>query len=211
MLHANFFLQPRSVIRSKKSDFDHFDMIYEDDQSPQSQTSGSGSGSSTHMEQLLENTVSAYAWWFFDAKISMHRKNLKILPWQTEETPTSAKKSWGRGRGKAHGVVQNCSGRGLLSQSQQQLGAVSQSENTTKSAPQSPRMPDGTRGFTMGRGKPILPVIGGPLLTASIGLGPIQLWVTARIPEKPMSVIISLSSFNILFEVLECKRGTGIE
>ena len=97
------------------------------------------------------------------------------MPCQTEENSSSAKKSWGRGRTKSLSLVQNPSRRGLLSQSQQQQGAVSQTENSVKSTPKSPRMPDGTRGFTMGRGKPLSPVIGGPMLTASVSLGPIQL------------------------------------
>lgn len=70
-----------------------------------------------------------------------------------EETYAAAptKKTWGKGRGKGtRQRNQMYSGRGLLSSSPQS------SEAPMKQATKGPRMPDGTRGFTMGRGKPLM-------------------------------------------------------
>ncbi|KAM7250718.1 hypothetical protein ACFE04_022601 [Oxalis oulophora] len=64
----------------------------------------------------------------------------------TEETP---KKGWAKGRGKGRGVR----GRGLLSP-QSSIGAQCETSAKPPSS-KGPRMPDGTRGFTMGRGKPL--------------------------------------------------------
>jgi len=172
-LHIIFLVfQKRSVTRNKRSEFNYFDNS-EDDQSRQSQTSGS----STHIEKLIENNVSAHTWCFLTLILAGIMTSWKFLPCQTEEILISTKKSWGRGRTESHSLVQNPSGHGLLSQSQQQQGAVSQSENSIKPTPQSSRMPDGTRGFTIGRGKPLSPAIGGPVLTVPVGLGPIQVWI----------------------------------
>jgi len=63
-----FGFQPRSLVRNKRSEFDHFDNS-EDDQSPQSQTLGS----STHIEQLIENNVRDHTWCFFDSNICMYK------------------------------------------------------------------------------------------------------------------------------------------
>ncbi|XP_038981901.1 la-related protein 6C isoform X2 [Phoenix dactylifera] len=133
---------PRSVIRTRRSDYDHFDIFSEDEQSPPSQTVGS-----PHIGQLLEHSI--------------------------EDNQNTAKKGWGRGRAKLHGMVQNHNGRGLLSQSPQP-GCLGQPEATSKQILQGPRMPDGTRGFTMGRGKPLTPVLGASSLT-STGSGPVEL------------------------------------
>ncbi|KVI01984.1 Ataxin-2, C-terminal [Cynara cardunculus var. scolymus] len=55
-------------------------------------------------------------------------------------------------------------GRGVLSQSPQTSGSpYSETSSTKQSSPKGPRMPDGTRGFTMGRGKPMSP----PALTTT--------------------------------------------
>lgn len=155
-------------MRSKRSDFDHFDTISEDDQSPQSQTSGS----SAHIEQILENNVSQQIT-SFDHFVS--KLTFSCLR-QTDEIPSSAKKSWGRGRAKSQGLVQNNSSRVvLLSQSQQQLSTVAnQCESPMKPTSQGPRMPDGTRGFTMGRGKRLPSGVGAPMLM-TVGLGSVQL------------------------------------
>ncbi|ONK75277.1 uncharacterized protein A4U43_C03F15190 [Asparagus officinalis] len=144
---------PRSVIRNKRSEFDHFDTISEDDQSPQSQTSGS----STHVEHTFESSAGA-------------PNPQKLVPCQSEEipTPTSTKKIRAKSRTKTHGLVHSHSGRGLLAQSQQQLGAGNPAENSPKSTSQGPRMPDGTRGFTMGRGKPLT-------MLTTVCFNPIQL------------------------------------
>ncbi|XP_074590007.1 la-related protein 6C-like [Curcuma longa] len=104
---------PKSVIRNKKLEFDHFDMYCEDDQSPSSQSLGS-----THNDQVPDHN--------------------------NEENQNGARKSWGRGRVKS------------LGQSLNQIGEAS----SKLMSPHAPRMPDGTRGFTMGRGKPLDKVLG---------------------------------------------------
>ncbi|KAH7575189.1 hypothetical protein ACOSP7_005369 [Xanthoceras sorbifolium] len=71
-----------------------------------------------------------------------------------EENAMGSKKGWARGRGKTRGRAQSHSGRGLLAPSPQSSSAT-QSEASAKQTSKGPRMPDGTRGFTMGRGKPL--------------------------------------------------------
>ncbi|KAK6946156.1 Ataxin-2, C-terminal [Dillenia turbinata] len=74
----------------------------------------------------------------------------------TAEETAGTKKGWARGRGKPKGRAQNHGGRGLLAPPAP-LSSFIQSEASTKQTTKGPRMPDGTRGFTMGRGKPITP------------------------------------------------------
>ncbi|KAK9287378.1 hypothetical protein L1049_015796 [Liquidambar formosana] len=77
-----------------------------------------------------------------------------VLESNAEETSVGSKKGWARGRGKAKGRTQSNSGRGLLAPSPQP-SCSSQYEASAKQITRGPRMPDGTRGFTMGRGKPV--------------------------------------------------------
>ncbi|XP_072952172.1 la-related protein 6C [Typha angustifolia] len=134
---------PRSVIRNKRLDFDHFDMVSDDDQSPSSPAVGY-----SKFEQLLQQNM--------------------------EDNQSGAKKGWGRGRAKPHGLIQNCNGRGILSHSPQS-GNLGMSENfSNKQLHQGPRMPDGTRGFTMGRGKQSPSLLGCSQIPSS-GLAPFQL------------------------------------
>ncbi|XP_071729975.1 la-related protein 6C [Rutidosis leptorrhynchoides] len=73
-----------------------------------------------------------------------------------------SKKGWARGRGKTKIRTSSHNGRGVLSQSPQSSGSTLHSETSSsspKSSPKGPRMPDGTRGFTMGRGKPMSPAL----------------------------------------------------
>ncbi|XP_073005848.1 la-related protein 6C isoform X2 [Typha latifolia] len=134
---------PRSVIRNKRLDFDHFDMVSDDDQSPSSPAVGY-----SKIEQLLQQNM--------------------------EDNQSGAKKGWGRGRAKPHGLIQNCNGRGILSHSPQS-GNLGMSENfSNKQLHQGPRMPDGTRGFTMGRGKRSPSLLGCSQIPSS-GLAPFQL------------------------------------
>ncbi|KAJ0983197.1 hypothetical protein J5N97_011452 [Dioscorea zingiberensis] len=126
---------PRSVIKSQRFDYDHFDINTEDDQSPPSQQP---LGSPRHIDQLLDETA--------------------------EDNQNGARRGWGRGRAKTLGPVQSHNGRGILSQAPQSGASLGmQLESISKQTPQGPRMPDGTRGFTMGRGKPLST----PLLTAA--------------------------------------------
>ncbi|KAK1431212.1 hypothetical protein QVD17_14511 [Tagetes erecta] len=70
-----------------------------------------------------------------------------------------SKKGWARGRGKSKIRTSSHNGRGVLSQSPQSSGSAhSDTTPSPKSSPKGPRMPDGTRGFTMGRGKPMSPL-----------------------------------------------------
>ncbi|CAL9077226.1 unnamed protein product [Musa acuminata var. zebrina] len=127
-------LRVRTMLRcSPKSVIrgNHFELYSEDDQSPSSQTLGS-----PRIEQLLDHN--------------------------NEDNQSGPRKAWGRGRVKPHGLLApNLSGRGLLTQAPQIGGALGHGgEASSKQTPQGPRMPDGTRGFTMGRGKPLSPVLG---------------------------------------------------
>ncbi|PKI47480.1 la-related protein 6C [Punica granatum] len=72
-----------------------------------------------------------------------------------EDNATGLRKGWGaRGRGKARGRALSHSGRGLLTPIPQPNSSI-QCEPHPKLTVKGPRMPDGTRGFTMGRGKPV--------------------------------------------------------
>ncbi|KAF9675939.1 hypothetical protein SADUNF_Sadunf09G0086100 [Salix dunnii] len=76
-----------------------------------------------------------------------------IIESQAEDSPGASKKAWaakGHGKGKGRGQI-NCS-RGLLAPVKS--GSTPQCEASPKHASKGPRMPDGTRGFTVGRGKP---------------------------------------------------------
>ncbi|PKU75892.1 la-related protein 6C-like [Dendrobium catenatum] len=76
---------------------------------------------------------------------------------QISENQNGARKACGRGRGKLNGLVQNYNGHGILSKTPQEAQKIGHGlfENNIKQASPRPRMPDGTRGFTMGRGKPL--------------------------------------------------------
>ncbi|XP_057964359.1 la-related protein 6C [Malania oleifera] len=115
---------PKSVLKSRKSDFDG---IYDDDDAWGPETS-EDSSQSNNIDLAAENNA--------------------------EENSATSKKGWARGRGKSRGRSLSHNGRGLLAPSPQ-LGSSILSEASTKQVNRGPRMPDGTRGFTMGRGKPI--------------------------------------------------------
>ncbi|KAG4160090.1 hypothetical protein ERO13_D02G212100v2 [Gossypium hirsutum] len=116
-------LSPKSVLKTRKSEFDG---ILDDDDSPRDEHS-EGSSPPNNAESF-ENIV--------------------------EDNTVGSKKGWSKGRGKVRGCAQNHSGRGLLAASPQPSNAV-QCEASVKQITKGPRMPDGTRGFTMGRGKPL--------------------------------------------------------
>ncbi|KAK3025630.1 hypothetical protein RJ639_042128 [Escallonia herrerae] len=116
---------PKSVLKSRKSDFDGY-LDDEDDGPP---------------FELSEDSSQA-------------NNSEAIVDSNAEESSAGTKKGWARGRGKSRPRTQSHIGRGLLSPSTQSSGAI-QPEASTKQAMRGPRMPDGTRGFTVGRGKPI--------------------------------------------------------
>ncbi|KAK4340252.1 hypothetical protein RND71_041714 [Anisodus tanguticus] len=72
-----------------------------------------------------------------------------------EDGVGSPKKSWNKGRGKLRMRPQIHGGRGLLAALPQCSSGSGLSEGLVRQVTKGPRMPDGTRGFTMGRGKPL--------------------------------------------------------
>ncbi|XP_022148536.1 la-related protein 6C [Momordica charantia] len=77
-----------------------------------------------------------------------------IVDCNSEENSTASKKGWGRGRGKGRGRIHSHSDRSVPV-TQVQASSQVVCEASTKLTSKSPRMPDGTKGFTMGRGKPL--------------------------------------------------------
>ncbi|XP_068655147.1 la-related protein 6C-like [Aristolochia californica] len=128
---------PRSVIRNRKTDYDHFDIGSEDDEAPPAAS----------VEDPLHQFVT--------------ENNTEENQSHNPSGGAAAKKGWARGgRGKPRGRTQQVhNGRGLLSPSPQSVShlLVQQCEapaaGVGKQTPRGPRMPDGTRGFSMGRGK----------------------------------------------------------
>ncbi|KAM1420860.1 hypothetical protein ACFX2I_003181 [Malus domestica] len=115
---------PKSVLKSRKSDFDG---ILEDDEPP------------------------------YDCAVETSHPSspeLVIDSPNVEENSALSKKglAWGRGKGRGRGQSQ--SGRGLIALSPLSTSTI-QCEASAKLNSKGPRMPDGTRGFTMGRGKPV--------------------------------------------------------
>ncbi|XP_062107290.1 la-related protein 6C [Humulus lupulus] len=102
-----------------------FDGILEDDEAPPCESTEEASQPS-HTDSIIESNA--------------------------EENHAGSRKGWGRGRGKPRGRTQNHSGRGLIAPSPQSSSGP-HCEGLTRQSSKGPRMPDGTRGFTMGRGK----------------------------------------------------------
>lgn len=127
---------PKSVLKSRKSEFDG---ILDDCETPHESAEDS---SLSHISELIADN-------------------------NDEENSAGTKKGFGRGRGKPRPRTQSQShnGRCLLSPSPQSSGSF-QFEASAKQTTKGPRMPDGTRGFTMGRGKPLTttPVLGNSTL-----------------------------------------------
>ncbi|XP_061367119.1 la-related protein 6C [Gastrolobium bilobum] len=115
---------PKSVLKSRKSEFDGY---IDDDEILHSET----------------------------AEDSSHPNNTESFgETNVDENSVGSKKGWARGRGKGRGRTQSHTGRGLLAPPSQSSSIVL-CEASTKLNTKGPRMPDGTKGFTMGRGKPI--------------------------------------------------------
>ncbi|GMI88214.1 La related protein 6c [Hibiscus trionum] len=121
-------LSPKSVLKTRKSEFDG---IFDDD-------------------DLLLADYSE------DSSLS---NNAESIENNFEDNGVGSKRGWGKGRGKGRGRIQNNSGRSFLPSSSQPSNAF-QCETSVKQMIKGPRMPDGTRGFTMGRGKPISSPVG---------------------------------------------------
>ncbi|KAD6454249.1 hypothetical protein E3N88_08955 [Mikania micrantha] len=78
-------------------------------------------------------------------------------PYVDNNAEEGSKKGWARGCGKSKIRISGQTGRGVHSQSPQSSGSTHSETPSPKQSPKGPRMPDGTRGFTMGRGKPMSP------------------------------------------------------
>ncbi|CAI0406878.1 unnamed protein product [Linum tenue] len=128
---------PKSVLKSRRSEF----------------------------EGVLDDEEGSFSDSLDDISIPTSTADLTSESNQVDEISGSSKKAagCGRGRGKGRGgrLQSHGSGRGLLSPSPQavtssfspfEAAAASVKYNATKG----PRMPDGTRGFAMGRGKPLM-------------------------------------------------------
>ncbi|KAB2634769.1 la-related protein 6C [Pyrus ussuriensis x Pyrus communis] len=90
------------------------------------------------------------------AEETSHPSNLELVidsP-NGEENSAGSKKGWAWGRGKGRGRGQSQSSRGLIAPSPLSSSTI-QCESSAKQNSKGPRMPDGSRGFTMGRGKPV--------------------------------------------------------
>ncbi|KAJ7967422.1 La-related protein like [Quillaja saponaria] len=88
------------------------------------------------------------------AEDSSHSNNIDMVgDTNGEENTVRSRKGWARGRGKGRGLAPSNEGRGLLAPPPQ--CSFIQCEASAKQSSKGPRMPDGTKGFTMGRGKPL--------------------------------------------------------
>ncbi|PPD69578.1 hypothetical protein GOBAR_DD33539 [Gossypium barbadense] len=90
-----------------------------------------------------------------DFKNSFQSNNVESTENKTEDIGVGSKKGGGKGRGKGRGRVQNHNRRGQLRTSPQPINPTTQCEASMKQTFKGPRIPDGTKGFTMGRGKPL--------------------------------------------------------
>ncbi|KAM0825671.1 hypothetical protein ACQ4PT_069411 [Festuca glaucescens] len=139
---------PKSVMRLKRPDFEHF--AGSDDESPHSQMSDSPTSEAVHSPEA-----------------------------HPEDHQGGAKKGWARGRGKLHVVAphspQSAPAGHFDPSSPRQASqkcplsprqASQKCPFSPRQPPQGPRMPDGTRGFTMGRGKPAASSVAARAVTA---------------------------------------------
>ncbi|XP_050365860.1 la-related protein 6C [Argentina anserina] len=116
---------PKSVLKNRKCEFD----ILEDDDTTPHYESAEDNSQPSHIDTVIDNM-------------------------NAEENALASKKGWAWGRGKVRGRGAIQSGRGLIAPSPQSSCTI-QCEASPKTSTKGPRMPDGTRGFTMGRGKPL--------------------------------------------------------
>ncbi|XP_021732080.1 la-related protein 6C-like isoform X2 [Chenopodium quinoa] len=120
---------PKSILKTRKSDFD---LLTDDDES-------------THGESPKEISQPNGSELVKDNSLG------------EESSGVPKKLASPRGRAKTKGrAVQSLNDRGLLSSPIHSIGVSRCDTLRTKLINKGPRMPDGTRGFTMGRGKPII-------------------------------------------------------
>ncbi|OEL29528.1 La-related protein 6C [Dichanthelium oligosanthes] len=81
------------------------------------------------------------------------------LPDHSEDQHVGAKKPWGRGRGRPHAAAAapHSSAHAAAGGAGGHLDSLAASPR--QATTQGPRMPDGTRGFTLGRGRPPSPAV----------------------------------------------------
>ncbi|KAG9155635.1 hypothetical protein Leryth_017044 [Lithospermum erythrorhizon] len=122
---------PRSVLKNRKAAFDGHDGYLDEEEGHQVE---GGLEDNSQLQQ--QNNTKPFA-----------------LDNNAEDAATSSKKAmWSKGRGRPQQQRSSTSnGRGLLSQSSLPVNSESSAKQTIKG----PRMPDGTKGFNMGRGRPI--------------------------------------------------------
>ncbi|GLT86333.1 hypothetical protein SLE2022_044780 [Rubroshorea leprosula] len=106
---------------------------------------------SSEFDGILDDDELPYTECSDDSPHSTHNDSAEN---NAEENSVGSKKGWAKGRGKCRGRVQNHGGRGLLAAAPQTSSGI-QCDALPKQTSKGPRMPDGTRGFTMGRGKPL--------------------------------------------------------
>ncbi|KAL5197988.1 hypothetical protein ABZP36_001500 [Zizania latifolia] len=134
---------PKSVMRLKRTDFDHFVLGSDDDQSPHSQMSSDSPTADYSLDQA-----------------------------HAEEQQSKKAGGWARGRGKQLQVAAPHSPQSAPAGTvghfdhpaspRHKLPASPRHKcpsSPRQPPPHGPRMPDGTRGFTMGRGKPPAPLL----------------------------------------------------
>ncbi|CAL1372509.1 unnamed protein product [Linum trigynum] len=125
---------PKSVLKSRRSEF----------------------------EGVLDDEEGSFSDSLDDISIPTSTADLTSESKVDEISGSSKKAGCGRGRGKGRGgrLQSHGSGRGLLSPSPpavtSSFGPFEAAASVKYNATKGPRMPDGTRGFAMGRGKPLM-------------------------------------------------------
>ena len=145
-------LQAKPVTRPKRPDLDNL-AASDEERAPNSPTAAAA--------RLPEHSVSRTRHAIADRPCMPLTNYLAISlasRRQQEEQHAGARKPWGRGRGRPHAAA---AAAAAPHSSAHAAGAAAHLESlaaTPRHAAQGPRMPDGTRGFTMGRGRPPLAV-----------------------------------------------------
>ncbi|XP_038996155.1 la-related protein 6C-like [Hibiscus syriacus] len=106
----------------------------------------------SEFDGMLDGDDSLFADYSEDSSLS---NNAESVENNVEDNGVGPKRGWGKGWGR----LQTNSGRGFIPSNPQPSNAV-QCETSVKHMMKGPRMPDGTRGFTMGRGKRITSPVG---------------------------------------------------
>ncbi|CAA7404353.1 unnamed protein product [Spirodela intermedia] len=173
---------PRSVIRGRRTECDPFDVNSEDEETHQSSEPASGTSQPQTGHSIDQNSEESPGagrrTWAASrgrekprggcggggvAQTHTGRGLLTLSPHAGAGLPQAAALGKQAPRSPRPAVD---GGRGILSPfpsaaAAAVAGGSAQGETSGKSSPRGPRMPDGTRGFSMGRGKPMGPTGGG--------------------------------------------------